>query len=68
MEMCDELYDSYRHMFEDIEDASYANITIAKIKDEYSHMSTSVLDTYCNKIALSDFVTKYCEEESLLTL
>lgn len=65
MEMGDELYYTYEHVFSNSdydEEDWYVNANIWKIKDEYQTTSVKELDSICAESDYKDFIKTYCGE------
>lgn len=65
MEMGDELYYTYEHVFSNTnydEEDRYVNVAIWKIKDEYQDKPVRDLDSICAESDYENFIEDYCEE------
>lgn len=65
MEMGDELYYTYEHVFSNIdydEEDCYVNVSIWEIKEEYQNISVRELDSICAEHDYEDFVGTYCRK------
>lgn len=63
MEMGDELYYTYGHVFSNSnydEENRYVNVDIWEIKDEYQNKSFGELDFICAEFDYKNFVRAYC--------
>lgn len=65
MEMGDELYYTYEHVFSNSdydEEERYVNVSICSIKNEYQNVPVEDLDSICAEYDYENFVRTYCEE------
>ena len=65
MEMSDELYYTYEHVFSNSdydEEEHYVNTCIWTIKDEYQNVPVKELDSICAESDYKDFIKTYCGE------
>lgn len=65
MEMGDELYYTYEHVFSNSdydEEEHYVNTCIWTIKDEYQNVPVKELDSICAESYYKDFIKTYCGE------